>query len=202
MDYEELKQKFRPELLALAKEKRLKYARQMKKDQIIKGLILTEKFPKGWEDLDMLDFYYWLQVLPGPFTTALKDEFSDWRDDTFAIESKIKNQKCPHGRVKCICKDCGGSRICPHNKRIDRCRDCMPSNFCEHNRVKYVCKDCGGKGICPHGKQKPFCKLCGGTQICIHGRQRALCVPCGGSQICEHKRRKANCRECRKPETE
>ena len=33
-------------------------------------------------------------------------------------------KKCPHGRQKRICKECGGSRICAHGRRKHRCKEC------------------------------------------------------------------------------
>jgi hypothetical protein len=50
--------------------------------------------------------------------------------------------KCPHGRQKSRCKECGGVSICTHGREKSRC------------------KECGGSSICPHGRQKSRCKAC------------------------------------------
>ena len=50
--------------------------------------------------------------------------------------------KCPHNRVKYICKECGGSSICPHNRRKTRCYECGGGSICHHNRRKSRCKEC------------------------------------------------------------
>ena len=42
------------------------------------------------------------------------------------VEPKTK-KRCEHGKVKCLCIDCGGSGLCK-----------------EHGRVKSTCKECGG----------------------------------------------------------
>lgn len=44
-------------------------------------------------------------------------------------------KKCPHGKQKSFCKDCGGSQICEHNKHKSQCKDCGGSGICEHNKV-------------------------------------------------------------------
>lgn len=87
--------------------------------------------------------------------------------------------KCPHGRQKYYCRDCGGSGIC------------------EHDRRKELCKHCGGTQVCIHGRNKNLCKDCGGSKICIHDKQRFRCRACGGSAICVHNRIKYVCKECK-----
>ena len=71
--------------------------------------------------------------------------------------------RCPHGRRRYYCKECGGGGIC------------------EHGRLRYSCKECGGSSICEHGRQRSQCKECGGGGICEHGRRRYGCKECGGS---------------------
>ena len=70
--------------------------------------------------------------------------------------------KCPHGRQRSKCKECGGSGLC------------------EHGRQRSKCKECGGASICEHGRRRDYCKECGGSAICVHGRQRYSCKECGG----------------------
>ena len=127
---------------------------------------------------------------------------------------KYKKPRCPHDKIKAICKlcvggsicthqrrktdckICGGSSICEHGKRKSRCKDCGGSEFCEHDRQKYRCKICGGSSICEHGKRKSCCKDCSGSEFCEHGRRKYTCKNCDGSDFCEHGRRKSTCKNC------
>ena len=54
------------------------------------------------------------------------------------------NLRCPHDRIKYICKNCEGSKICSHNKRKSQCRDCGGGSICSHNKQKSNCKQCNG----------------------------------------------------------
>jgi len=87
---------------------------------------------------------------------------------------------------------------CPHGKRKVRCPECGGSSICEHKIIKQTCHKCGGNGICKHGKHKQYCKRgCGGSAYCEHGTQKNLCRDgCGGSSICIHNKRKAFCSTC------
>ena len=53
--------------------------------------------------------------------------------------------RCPHGRQKSICYDCGGTSICVHQKRRTRCMVCGGGSMCKHGRRKSRCKEeeCG-----------------------------------------------------------
>ena len=110
-----------------------------------------------------------------------------------------EQDKCPHGKQKQKCKECGGSQICEHGNWKYQCKECGVVQKCPHGRRKYQCKECGGSQICPHDKQKSACKDCGGSSICEHNRHKSTCKDCGGSQICEHNRRKYRCKECGDP---
>jgi len=70
------------------------------------------------------------------------------------------NNKCPHGREKSICKDCGGSQICFHKRQKNKCIDCDGSDICFHKRQKNKCIDCDGSDICLHNKHRQYCKKC------------------------------------------
>lgn len=107
-----------------------------------------------------------------------------------------KKKKCPHGKQRPHCKDCGGSVFCEHGRERRYCKECGGSGICEHNRVRSVCKPCGGVSICEHGRVRSACKKCGGSGICEHGRQRGVCKECGGSQICDHGKVRTYCKEC------
>ena len=67
---------------------------------------------------------------------------------------------------------------CPHGKRKRRCKDCGGSGICEHQRDRSSCIDCGGSQIkpeikCPYGRRQRRCKDCGGSGICEHQRDRS-----------------------------
>ena len=36
-----------------------------------------------------------------------------------------QKHKCPHGRQRSQCKQCGGSQFCEHGRRKDTCKQCM-----------------------------------------------------------------------------
>jgi hypothetical protein len=108
-----------------------------------------------------------------------------------------KQKKCPHGRQKVYCKECGGGSICEHNRRRSHCKHCGGGSLCSHERIRSTCKDCGfGPKKCPHGRQKAYCKECGGSGICLHNRRRTRCKECGGGAICKHERERSKCKEC------
>ena len=111
-------------------------------------------------------------------------------------------KKCPHGRRRALCRNCGGASVCEHRRQRRQCRDCGGASFCEHGRQRQRCRDCGGASVCEHGRQRHHgrrrarCRDCGGASICKHGRQRATCSYCGGVSVCEHGRLRATCRDC------
>ena len=127
---------------------------------------------------------------------------------------------CPHGRVRSLCKECGGSQICEHGRQRNQCKECGGKGICEHGRQRHTCKECRAvkaeaellddvdaaeqvtkrnkasptKGPCEHGvKWRSRCKVC---SACPHGRDRYYCKECGGSGICEHGRIRYSCKEC------
>lgn len=122
--------------------------------------------------------------------------------------------KCPHGKQKSYCVDCGGSGICEHkrhkysckechgkgicehNLNKSSCKDCNPNYYCIHNRVKRFCRECGSSEICEHNNRKARCIECNGASLCIHNKRKTDCVECMGSSVCEHKKLKSNCIEC------
>ncbi len=104
--------------------------------------------------------------------------------------------KCEHGRIKYICKPCGGSQICEHGRAKQICRVCGGSAFCEHGKRKVRCITCGGSEICEHGIQKSHCKVCRGSQICEHDKKKSQCKICSGTSFCEHDKRKSRCKVC------
>ena len=106
-------------------------------------------------------------------------------------------KKCPHGRQRSKCKECGGSSVCPHNRVRNTCKECGGSSVCHHGRQRNTCKECGGSQICEHNRQRSTCKECGGSQICEHNRIRNTCKECGGGSICEHNRLRSQCSLCR-----
>jgi len=73
--------------------------------------------------------------------------------------SKAGNIRCPHGRIRSQCKDCGGSSICEHNRHRPKCKECGGSEICEHNRQRSDCKECSSS-ICEHSKQRRQCSRC------------------------------------------
>jgi hypothetical protein len=115
---------------------------------------------------------------------------------TITKKTNYVRPKCPHGRQRYRCKECGGSGLCEHGRRRSRCKECGGSGLCEHGRERSQCKECGGASICEHGNKRYDCVKCGGAGICEHGRVRAVCKECGGSQICEHGNKRYDCVKC------
>jgi len=66
------------------------------------------------------------------------------------LEKASRSSKCPHGRQRSTCKDCGGTGICEHGKRRSICVDCSGASVCEHGRQRYRCKDCDPAGHLHH----------------------------------------------------
>ncbi len=52
-------------------------------------------------------------------------------------------KKCPHGRRKSRCIECGGSSICEHNRERGKCSECGGASICEHKRQRSQCGECG-----------------------------------------------------------
>ena len=115
---------------------------------------------------------------------------------TITKKPKYVRPKCPHGRERSRCKECGGASICEHGRRRSQCKECGGASICEHGRQRSNCKECGGVSICEHGRRRSQCKECGGASICEHGRERSKCKECGGASICEHGRERSKCKEC------
>ena len=105
-------------------------------------------------------------------------------------------KKCPHGRQRHLCRECGGVSICEHGRQRTLCRDCGGASICEHGRRRERCRDCGGSSVCERGRRRHQCCDCGGTSVCEHGRLRYQCRECGGAAVCAHGRRRAHCRDC------
>ena len=49
---------------------------------------------------------------------------------------------------------------CPHGRRRSRCKECGGTSICEHGRQRSTCKECGGGSICEHKKERRKCSIC------------------------------------------
>ncbi len=66
---------------------------------------------------------------------------------------RTHHKRCPHGKRKCYCEECGGKGICCHGKQKQFCKDCDSSALRGRGKQKrHYCIDCGGRGLCktPH----------------------------------------------------
>jgi hypothetical protein len=65
-------------------------------------------------------------------------------DSLIPFRTPAKKTKCPHGRQKSLCKDCGGSGICEHGKQKNNCKVCVnQSKLCvPHGNFKRTCRRC------------------------------------------------------------
>ena len=52
-------------------------------------------------------------------------------------------KKCPHGRQRARCRDCGGASFCMRGRQQHTCRDCGGVSLCQHRRQRVHCRDCG-----------------------------------------------------------
>ena len=77
-----------------------------------------------------------------------------------APKTTSKRKRCPHNRLKAVCKECGGSSICEHQRVRSRCKECGGTGICEHQRIRSQCKECGGGAICEHQRVRTRCKDC------------------------------------------
>ena len=98
---------------------------------------------------------------------------------------KYPSQFFKLGKVMKSCSDCNvraeiyrKQAKCPHGKQKQKCKDCGGSQICVHGNWKYQCKECCGSQICPHDRRKSTCKDCGGSQVCIHDRIKSACKQC------------------------
>lgn len=69
--------------------------------------------------------------------------------------NKSRQVRCPHGRERGKCKECGGSQIC------------------EHGRFKFQCRECGGVAFCTHSKRRSQCFLCHPSSVVKNYRTNA-----------------------------
>ena len=55
-----------------------------------------------------------------------------------------------HGRIRSVCKACGGASLCEHGVQRYYCRTCGGGVFCEHGRQRPKCKECrdSPRGVC------------------------------------------------------
>ena len=117
-------------------------------------------------------------------------------------KKEYKRPKCPHGRERHRCKECGGKGICSHNQERRKCVDCKGSAICAHGRQKYRCKYCDENSVVSNWvsprvdsvSSSPKCSI---RMICPHNKRIHDCVECDGIQICGHKRIQRTCRICR-----
>ena len=132
--------------------------------------------------------------------------------------------KCEHGKVKRLCKVCGGSHLCQHEMNRYFCVACKGAGICEHSKRFNACKICKNKPISDRVTLAAYLESMfsdsaqagsgvqteqtapakrarlehsGGPQKCEHGKVKGLCKVCGGSQICQHGRRRYGCVDCK-----
>jgi len=118
-------------------------------------------------------------------------------DNNIAIPQQ-KN-RCVHGKIKYVCKDCVGSAICVHGRQRTACKNCKGSKLCSHGKEKRLCGDCTGASICQHNKEKKSCAECRAENLCSHRKNKFFCKDCKGKYLCEHGIRKYECSSCRGP---
>ena len=101
------------------------------------------------------------------------------------VKRRIR-KKCPHGKRRTRCAECGGAGVCEHKQDRYRCAACGGGSICKHTKLRSECAVCGGGSICEHKRRRSKCPTCGGASICKHTKQRSKCAACGGGSICKH----------------
>mmetsp|Transcript_27885 Transcript_27885/g.36056 ORF Transcript_27885/g.36056 Transcript_27885/m.36056 type:complete len:133 (+) Transcript_27885:153-551(+) len=98
--------------------------------------------------------------------------------------------KCPHGRRKSECCDCGGSATCRHKRLKKTCWCRGVSGRCQHGNLEAICLTCNpseeevmrellkNEIKCEHGLHKIHCRRCGAGVTCIHNKLRTQCTEC------------------------
>ena len=140
-----------------------------------------------------------------PYTDFTKKRNGEYCKQCIQCNKRIQEQrnknKCPHGRRKSSCKECGGTSFCEHERIRTKCKDCGGGTRCSHGRIRYCCKECDGNAFCKHDKLQTECKKCKGGSVCNHGNKRSCCLECkdegkGGGSICEHRKIRSQCKPC------
>jgi len=111
---------------------------------------------------------------PSEFLNAKGRELKSCKKCRDLNAKSRERYRCPHGRQKNLCKECGGVSICEHNRIKIRCVDCGGSQICEHGRQKHLCKECGGASICEHNREINSCKDCMNHEQKIEYIQKAM----------------------------
>ncbi|OLP73031.1 hypothetical protein AK812_SmicGene47906 [Symbiodinium microadriaticum] len=101
------------------------------------------------------------------------------------------HKKCPHGRQRHVCRDCGGSSLCQHDRQKHNCRECGDC-LCPHGKSNYgyFCAKCNGKGLCQHGVSKYQCPECRPARLGSRNREGEI------KYKCPHGRERHNCSDC------
>ena len=79
--------------------------------------------------------------------------------DEIGAKKKYVGPKCPRGKLKTYCGECGGGSICEHGRRKSVCKECGGASICEHWREQCKCKECGGCSFCEHRRWKPDAQI-------------------------------------------
>jgi hypothetical protein len=53
------------------------------------------------------------------------------------------SEKCEHGYLKHVCRDCTSCKVCFTNQYFYECETCTGRLNCVHETKKYICKKCG-----------------------------------------------------------
>jgi hypothetical protein len=102
----------------------------------------------------------------------------------------LTGARCPHGKRKNTCGECGGASVCRHGRQKHQCGECGGTSVCQHGRQRHQCGKCGKPVTCAHNRRRNQCKECDGVSFCEHGKPKARCLQCGGSQLCQCGNRK------------
>ena len=92
------------------------------------------------------------------------------RDDDGNLYDKQGKKVCEHG-AHSLCRKCFPPLKCPHGKRKDRCIECGGTGLCEHKKQKGQCTQC--RDLYGHGIGIYFCSVTRqAKRDCRHCREK------------------------------
>ena len=92
------------------------------------------------------------------------------RDDDGNLYDKQGKKVCEHG-AHSLCSKCFPPLKCPHGKRKDRCIECGGTGLCEHKKQKGQCTQC--RDLYGHGIGIYFCSVTRqAKRDCRHCREK------------------------------
>lgn len=138
-----------------------------------------------------------------PNKPSVQCEHGRWRRSCFECFGLPGNYLCPHRKRRSNCLECSPHRKCPHGRVKGLCRRCDVVQ-CSHGVPRSRCGKCSQHARCAHGKHRHRCTLCSNaaaarTPHCAHGVRLHSCDVCAataGRRRCVHGVNRRDCSLC------